>query len=215
MLSNPGKPVTIYNAAGIIGKAFGKAFTKCNIEKGFNVAGIHPLNENIFDEDEFLSSYVTDRPYSQVSESDNAPSRSLGSKHNTAVISKLRTSTKIIRRMKEGLSPEIIRPFPKAGPRKTGGRKHEKTRILRDTPEKNKTENQKCKKGKVKHSRKTLVKMRLITVDSSEEDPEDVAYAEFSDDDYTALFEVKWLMSLKKKWIRVSYLEMWHKEILF
>jgi hypothetical protein len=37
MLSNPDKPVTIYNVAGIIGKAFGKAFTKCNIEKRFNV----------------------------------------------------------------------------------------------------------------------------------------------------------------------------------
>jgi hypothetical protein len=33
------------------------------------------------------------------------------------------------------------------------------------------------------------VKKRLITVDSSEEDTENVAYAEFSDDDYKALFE--------------------------
>jgi hypothetical protein len=101
MLSNPGKPVTICNVARITGKVFVKAFTKCNIEKGFNVTGIHPLNENIFDEDEFLSSYVTDRPYSQVSESDKAPSSSVGSNHNTGVISKLRTSTKIIRSMKE------------------------------------------------------------------------------------------------------------------
>jgi hypothetical protein len=28
MLSNPGKPVTIYTVAGISGKAFGKVFTK-------------------------------------------------------------------------------------------------------------------------------------------------------------------------------------------
>jgi len=27
MLSNPGKPVTIYSIAGIIGKSFSKAFT--------------------------------------------------------------------------------------------------------------------------------------------------------------------------------------------
>jgi hypothetical protein len=73
-----------------------------------------------------------------VSELDNAPSSSLGSKHNTAVISKLRISTKIIRSTKEGLSTEIIRPFPKARPRKTGGRKRGKTRILTDTPEKKK-----------------------------------------------------------------------------
>jgi hypothetical protein len=52
-----------------------------------------------------------------VSESDYAPSRFLGSKHNTAVISKLRTSTKTIRSTKEGQFTEIIRPFPKARPR--------------------------------------------------------------------------------------------------
>jgi hypothetical protein len=69
----------------------------------------------------------------------------LGSKYNTAVISKLRTSTKIKRSTKEGLFTEIIRPFPKAGPRKTGGRKHGKPRILTDTPEKKEIENQKCK----------------------------------------------------------------------
>lgn len=48
--------------------SFGKTFTKCNIEKGFNVTGIHPLSESIFGEDEFMS-YFTDRPYSQVTES--------------------------------------------------------------------------------------------------------------------------------------------------
>jgi hypothetical protein len=77
-----------------------------------------------------------------VSESDNAPSSSLGSKHNTAVISRLRISTKIIRSMEEGLSTEIIRPFPKARPRKSGGRKHGKNRILTDTSEKKEIENQ-------------------------------------------------------------------------
>jgi hypothetical protein len=119
------------------------------------VTGIHPLNENIFGEDKFLSSYVTDRPCSQVSESDNAPSSSLGSKHNTAATSKLRTSTKIIRSTKEGLFTEIIRPLPKARSRETGGRKRGKTRILTDTPEKKEIENQKCKWCKGKHLRRS------------------------------------------------------------
>jgi hypothetical protein len=74
----------------VIGQSFGKAFTKWNTKKGFNVTGIHPLHENIFGKYKFLPSYVTDRPYSQVIESDNAPSSSLDSKHNTVVISKLR-----------------------------------------------------------------------------------------------------------------------------
>ena len=63
MLSNPGKHVTIYSVTGIIGKSFNKPFTKHNIEKGLNVTGIYPLHKNIFGEDEFLSSYVTDRTY--------------------------------------------------------------------------------------------------------------------------------------------------------
>jgi hypothetical protein len=108
------------------------------------VIGIHPFHENIFGEDKFLSSYVTDRPYSQVSESDNVPSSPLGSKHSTAVISKLRTSIKIIRSTK-GLFTEIIRRFPKARSRKTGGRKRGKTRILTGTPKKKEIENKKCK----------------------------------------------------------------------
>jgi hypothetical protein len=33
------------------------------------------------------------------------------------------------------------------------------------------------------------VKKRLITVDSSEENPEDITYTELSNDDFTALFE--------------------------
>jgi len=56
-----GKPIEIYNFAGIIGKSFSKAFTKHNTEKVFNVTGIYPLNET--GEDEFLSSFVSDRSY--------------------------------------------------------------------------------------------------------------------------------------------------------
>jgi len=33
------------------------------------------------------------------------------------------------------VSPEIVRPFPKSGPRKSGGRKHGKRRFLTDTTE--------------------------------------------------------------------------------
>jgi hypothetical protein len=43
------------------------------------------------------------------------------------------------------------------------------------------------------------VKKRLITVDSSEENPEDITYAELSDDDYTALFESE-MADVIKKW---------------
>jgi hypothetical protein len=42
------------------------------------------------------------------------------------------------------------------------------------------------------------VKKRLITVDSSEENPEDITYTELSDDDYTALFESEMADVIKK-----------------
>jgi hypothetical protein len=62
-------------------------------------------------------------------ELENMPSNSLASKDNTAVTSQLRTLTKIIRSMKEGL----------------GGRKCGKTKILMDSPEKKEIETQKVK----------------------------------------------------------------------
>jgi hypothetical protein len=61
-------------------------------------------NDNIFDEDEFLTSDVTDRPYNQVTETANAPS---SSKENNEVV----PSAAFMK-----VSPKIIRPFPEAGP---------------------------------------------------------------------------------------------------
>jgi hypothetical protein len=44
------------------------------------------------------------------------------------------------------VSPEIIRPFYKSGPRKKGGKnKHGKSRILTNTPKKIEIENQTVK----------------------------------------------------------------------
>lgn len=56
------RPITIYNIAGCISKAYGRAFSVHNITKGSQVTGIYPLNTEIFTDDEFLPSYVTDRP---------------------------------------------------------------------------------------------------------------------------------------------------------
>jgi hypothetical protein len=72
------------------------------------------------------------------------------------------------------VTPEIIRPFPKNGPRKTGGRKHGRNCILTDTPQKSETGNQGAKNGRRKYSGKTITKKMLkkgfVTVDCSEKD---------------------------------------------
>lgn len=55
-------------------------------------------------------------------------------------------------------SPEHIRPYPKAPPRKSNaGRKKRKTVILTDTPEKNALEEQKLRKGRTKSAKKIII----------------------------------------------------------
>ncbi|CAH1957748.1 unnamed protein product [Acanthoscelides obtectus] len=61
MLTNPGKTVTIYQIGQFVKEAYLPAFSPQNITQGFLKTGIYPLNSNIFSEEAFLSSYVTDR----------------------------------------------------------------------------------------------------------------------------------------------------------
>jgi len=46
----------------ILGYAFPLAFTPSNILSGFRVSGIWPFNRDVFGDDEFFPSSVTDRP---------------------------------------------------------------------------------------------------------------------------------------------------------
>lgn len=62
MLSNPGKPMTIYDVAGLLGEAFPRAFCPANIISGFKSTGIYPFDSNVFSDDDFMSSFVTNRP---------------------------------------------------------------------------------------------------------------------------------------------------------
>ena len=65
MLSNPEKNISIYGIAGLVGPAFPLAFTPSNIQSGFARSGIWPYNPGVFTEQDFLCSYVTDRPESE------------------------------------------------------------------------------------------------------------------------------------------------------
>ena len=61
MVNHPGQPITIHDIAEIVGSAYPLAFTPMNIVSGFKCTGIYPYNPNVFSEEDFLSSYVTDR----------------------------------------------------------------------------------------------------------------------------------------------------------
>ena len=63
MVNHPGQPITIHDISQLIGNAYPLAFTPKNITAGFRVSGICPFDRNVFSEDEFLSSYVTDRQH--------------------------------------------------------------------------------------------------------------------------------------------------------
>lgn len=177
---NAGKPVTIYEVAALAGLAFPRAFNPSNIMKGFKVSGFAPFNPNIFNDIDFMPANVTDRPMPQNSEDSSMTSsipqvaeniscsairlptpdqpHSMGTQRRDNV-SEPSTSEVV------GVSPEMIRPHPKAPPRKisNSGRPKGKSRILTDTPEKNaiedlarKKEAKRLKKPKIKAVQRKL-----------------------------------------------------------
>ncbi|KAF2885597.1 hypothetical protein ILUMI_20581 [Ignelater luminosus] len=61
IVRHPGQTLTIYNVAELVGQAFDKFMTPSNIKSEFGKTGIFPFDRDIFTEDEFLTSKVTNR----------------------------------------------------------------------------------------------------------------------------------------------------------
>lgn len=154
MVSNP-RPMTIFDIASILRSAYEQAFTQSNIASGFAVSGIEPYNRNIFQDDEFLPATVTDRPFppdpqdhgsstesvvvaptvqgSPSNQSGDLPPQASPSNDVFDLPSTSGGSTLGLH-----VTPEQLKPFPRAGARKnTGKSRKQKTRILTDTPVKN------------------------------------------------------------------------------
>ena len=132
-VNHPGQPFTIHDISQLIGNAYPLAFTPKNITAGFRVSGICPFDRNVFSDDVFLSSYVTDRqpPTDAAGPSVDAPERNVPTQHPARDIL-ASTSSDYDQCF---IAPEIISPFPKAAPRKhKGRRKKGKTLVLTDTP---------------------------------------------------------------------------------
>ena len=70
MVSHPGKTITIYDVAELVGKADEQALTPRKIRSGFAASGIWPFNKDVFGEDEFLSSYVLGSPHCSSNDCD-------------------------------------------------------------------------------------------------------------------------------------------------
>lgn len=197
-LNHPGQTLSIYDLPAMCLQAWDRAATPSNVKSGFKCSGIVPFDRNIFKPEEFLSSYVTDRPDPylgtelEAGTSADHPSTSNISPVNSSVqiesemspsgSASAIESTSIISTKKLFLSPELLKPYPKAPGRKqeTKGRKRGKCMIATDTPEKNDIE-EKYKKKKPAVEKVNKVK-RNITIDSSSEE-EEVDYEDNSSDD--------------------------------
>lgn len=53
--------MSIYDIARNLGQSYPRAFTPENITSGFKAAGICPFDKDIFKDEDFMASYVTDR----------------------------------------------------------------------------------------------------------------------------------------------------------
>lgn len=74
LLRHPGQTISIYSAAELAEKAYPLAFSPKNILSSFIDSGIWPLNENIFGDEEFLCSSVTDREDPKIITAENITS---------------------------------------------------------------------------------------------------------------------------------------------
>lgn len=181
MLSHPGKTVTIYEVASFAKEAFIHGFSMENIIKAFMTTGIHPFNRNIFTDDDFLSSYVSDRPDPTLVQSainpplpPALPSTSTDTMPSTSHISEI-------------VSPEQIRPYPKAGPKnivRRGPRKC-KTTIITDTPEKDRLLRESTSIKRKQRAIPTATKKRIapLQMSSSDEISDNMSLHDSSDDD--------------------------------
>lgn len=202
LINNPGKIITIYNIAELVGKVYQSSITPVNIISGFKATGIYPFNSEPFTEEDYLTSSVTDRHMpADVSASTLAadilpytPSTSEASMLKTADILPCTPSTSEASMLSTAdilpctpstsevpmLSPSDIRPFPKAGPRKLSkkGRRRGRTKILTDTPEKEEIERQATQKRK-----KLKIKKRKLIVDDSTDEETVMSLHDDSEDD--------------------------------
>lgn len=166
MTNNPGKTVTIYDIPGIVKLALPKAITPTNIISGFQATGIAPYNRDVFTDADFLSSSVTDREMtSQISGVETAPAEKSDAPGFQNTEKPTPSTSKDVSVCLPMLSPQDIRPYPKAGERKNNkkGRKPLKSAILTSTPVKERLEKEAADKQSKNNSKPKTVKKKLFS----------------------------------------------------
>lgn len=199
LVGNPGKTISIYCTAELVGKAYPLALTQTNIISGFKMTGIYPFNSEPFGKEDYLMSSVTDRPLASASTSqaimhkavpDEVPNSSEIPDQTTITHTPKRTENEPGTSTAKPLTPEDIRPYPKAEPRKENQnrRKKGRTKILTSTPEKAAAEKEAQERLRKQTERKGKTSLfaakRKRKCSSSESSCDDMAVMiEESDDD--------------------------------
>ncbi|KAJ8955083.1 hypothetical protein NQ314_006964 [Rhamnusium bicolor] len=62
LLNHSGRTISLYSIIEIVGTAYAASFTIHNIKQGFKKPGIWRINRNAFCDEDFESSFITDRP---------------------------------------------------------------------------------------------------------------------------------------------------------
>lgn len=192
---NAGKSMTIHVIPKLVTYAFPKAMTPENICSGFKVTGIYPFDRNVFSPDEFMASYVTDRPLpedptnqgdqnaeqGQVADDQppmEDPHHEMDQQANVRQARLIQqmatpsTSTGPATEAGDIVLPEQVRPFGQLEARKgSGKRKKSKSEIYTDTPVKRRLElEHQAKLSKTKPAKRLNFKRRAGVSDTKSPD---------------------------------------------
>lgn len=194
MKSNPGKTMVIYNIPTLLKTALQSASTPRNITIGFQSTGIWPFNKDIFTEEDFMQSEVTNRPYNtpenSKDNSDNCINLSAEIEPGNNVYSEVvvsidspSCSTTLTQPEAEAArkllsvahkSPEVIRPYPKAQKRKCKTNRRKITScVLTSTPMKNILEEEQAKRKSSVTKKTGETKRKLFSTDHKKKKSQD------------------------------------------
>lgn len=215
--NNAGKTMTIYDIPAIVNTAYPLAMCPTNILNSFRRSGIFPYNRHIFTDSDFAPSYVSDRPC--PIDEPVIPAQEGSVQHNgnsteaaeqAIIVNPLNNQPrqdldKAIPGSSGSFSPHLVKPLPKAGPRKNQlkGRKRRHTAILTDTPEKEALEKENNLRKEREHKKKKkIVKKNVFstknkTTYESSSDSEEETFCLVCCDKYSnSLASEEWVQCL-------------------
>ncbi|XP_067939990.1 uncharacterized protein [Watersipora subatra] len=176
MLNNPARTISIHEIGALLGESFNRAFTPSNILSGFHVSGVFPYKPDIFGDDMYLASEVTNCPAPEnlvtpsTSQDDPIAAPAVNQALPAEPVYSSPSTSQVVATPKD-LTPLEVQPFPKAPPRQNQRkRKTAKSLVLTDTPVKERLERERNKQRAKKTSKRVKKVIQDVEVSDSSED---------------------------------------------